>query len=183
MRVVTGSARGTKLITPSGDAVRPTSDRAKEGIFSAIQFEVEGARILDLFCGSGQLGIEALSRGADWAVFVDASAASVDATRQNLMGADLLERARIFTQDAASYVGRCKEQFDIVFMDPPYAELKLGSGLVVKLAALVSPGGVIFYETARGADVPERAGNFVLARYYHYGKSSIAAYRSREETL
>lgn len=183
MRIITGSARGTRLISPPGDDVRPTSDRAKEGIFSAIQFEVEGARVLDLFCGSGQLGIEALSRGADWAVFVDAEASSADITRQNLAASRLADRGRIFTQDAGAYLVRCKEQFDIVFMDPPYKELALGSRLLDKIAPLVAPGGVIFYETERDAPVPDRAGNFMLIKRYNYGKSSIAAYRGREETL
>ncbi len=181
MRVVTGSARGIPLEAPPGMAVRPTSDRAKEGIFSAIQFEVEGARVLDLFCGSGQLGIEALSRGAHWAVFVDAAAASAEITRRNLAATGLGDRARVFTQDAAAYLNGCREQFDIAFMDPPYHAGELGNRLIEQLVPLMSPGGVIFYETARNAHVPEKVGSFTLKRRYHYGKSSVAAYRSEEE--
>lgn len=180
MRVITGSARGTRLASPLGDSVRPTSDRAKEGIFSAIQFEVEGARVLDIFCGSGQLGIEALSRGADWAVFVDDSKESSDLTRQNISAANLSDKARVFTQDALSYTSRCKESFDIVFMDPPYSELALGNKILGKVAELTERGGVIFYETARDANVPESVGNFKLYKKYNYGKSTISAYRFGE---
>lgn len=183
MRVVTGSAKGIPLTAPPGEEVRPTSDRAKEGIFSAIQFEVEGARVLDLFCGSGQLGIEALSRGAHWAVFVDAAPASIEASRRNLAATGLKDKARVKMQDAAAYLSGCKEQFDIAFLDPPYDALKQGHRVLERLIPYMSPGGVIFYETARDAPVPERINNFTLWRRYHYGKSSVAAYRGEGEGL
>ncbi|HAZ19828.1 MAG TPA: 16S rRNA (guanine(966)-N(2))-methyltransferase RsmD, partial [Clostridiales bacterium] len=104
MRIITGTARGIRLESPRGDAVRPTTEIAKEGLFSSIQFEMEGRRVLDLFAGSGQLGLEALSRGAALAVFVDSSAAAVDLVKKNARKAGLFERCRVLHTDYAAYL-------------------------------------------------------------------------------
>ena len=120
MRVITGEARGRKLITLEGEDVRPTTDRVKEGMFNIIQFELEGASVLDLFAGSGQLGIEALSRGAKHCTFVDASNRSIDVVKQNLKTVGFEKRASVFCGDGKMYVKLSKDVFDIALLDPPY---------------------------------------------------------------
>lgn len=121
MRIITGSAKGVKLATLEGEATRPTSERAKEAVFSMIQFDLEGRKVLDLFAGSGQMGLEALSRGAVGAIFVDISNAACDIIRVNAKKTRLEDRCRVFCRDYKSFLGSVKEKFDIVFIDPPYA--------------------------------------------------------------
>ena len=119
MRIITGVAKGKRLVTPEGRDVRPTPERVKEGIFSALQFDIEGRRVLDLFAGSGQLGLEALSRGAESAVFVDASNASVKIVKQNIELTGFGNKAKVFCSDYTSFASACRDTFDIVFLDPP----------------------------------------------------------------
>ena len=121
MRVITGSARGRRLKELEGMETRPTTDRVKEGLFSALQFDIEGRRVLDLFAGTGQLGIECLSRGAASAVFVDRRADAVQLIRENLRLTELEDRARVVAGDSMEYLKSIPEPFDIIFMDPPYA--------------------------------------------------------------
>ena len=128
MRVITGSARGMALKAPKGMDTRPTMDQVKEGIFSAIQFEVEGRRVLDLFAGSGQMGIEALSRGAKSAVFVDMREDACKVVRENLAKTRLEQNARVVRADYLSYLASARETFDLIFLDPPYAEVFLENG-------------------------------------------------------
>ena len=121
MRVIAGSAKGKSLQAPAGrETTRPTSDKVKEAIFGSIQFELEGSRVLDLFAGSGALGIEALSRGAAQAVLVDASREAVQAMRANLAYTGLLERAEVMPMDYARALARLYTPFDFIFLDPPY---------------------------------------------------------------
>lgn len=179
MRVITGSARGRRLQTLQGDDVRPTTDRVKESLFNIIQFEVEGRRVLDLFAGSGQLGIEALSRGAKQAVFVDASREATAVIRDNLTGTGLSGRAKVRHMDAFAALESPGQTYDIALLDPPY-----GQGLVQKalplVAACMAPGGVILCETPAGEALPEQAGGFQLSRCYRYGKIQVATYRRKE---
>ena len=133
MRVITGTARGRVLRTLEGEDVRPTTDRVKEAVFSIIQFEIEGRRVLDLFAGSGQLGIEALSRGAASATFVDMSKDSLSTVKYNLEHTKLGDNAKVVQTDALSFLKLTKDKFDIVFLDPPYA-----SSLVVDSMKLLS---------------------------------------------
>lgn len=180
MRVITGSARGRRLITLEGSDVRPTTDKVKEALFSIVQFELEGRRVLDLFAGSGQLGIEALSRGADSCVFVDSSKKAVEVVKQNLAATGLARRASVLHGDALRYLQTCRDRFDVAFLDPPY-----GTGTVQKALALLPPlmrrAGVIVCEAPKGEALPETAGDFSLWRAYHYGKVSLAVYRPQEE--
>ena len=120
MRVITGSARGRRLKELEGMETRPTTDRVKEGMFSALQFDIEGRRVLDLFAGTGQLGIECLSRGASSAVFVDRRADAVKLIRENLKITDLTDRARIISGDSLEYLKGLREKFDLILLDPPY---------------------------------------------------------------
>ena len=121
MRVITGTARGRKLAALEGLEVRPTTDMVKEAMFSILQFEVEGANVLDLFAGSGQLGIEALSRGAAGAVFVDQRRDAASLIRDNLKLTGLEDRARVVCGDAAAFLSSAGEKFGLIFIDPPYA--------------------------------------------------------------
>ena len=119
MRVIAGSARGRRLKTLEGMDVRPTTDKVKEAIFSAIQFDLPDAAVLDLFAGSGQMGIEALSRGAASVVFVDRSARSLQVTRENLESVQFAEQAQLHQTEAQSFLQSTAMQFDISIMDPP----------------------------------------------------------------
>jgi 16S rRNA (guanine(966)-N(2))-methyltransferase RsmD len=184
VRVITGTARGRTLETlPSGD-VRPTADRVKEAIFSIVQFELEGRRVLDLFAGSGQLGIEALSRGAASAVFVDRNRAAAALVERNLRTTRLLERARVVRGDALVFLAAAGERFDLAFLDPPY-----GMGLLQKgLAALpgrMAPGGTILCEAPADERLPETLPGgpreFFLGKPYRYGRTTVAVYRMRPE--
>ena len=175
MRVITGSARGRRLITLEGDdIVRPTAERVKEALFSIIQFDIEGRNILDLFAGSGQLGIEALSRGAERVVFVDASRKSIDVINKNLKACGFT--VGVVQSDSLAYLARCGEKFDIALLDPPYA-----SGLLEKAleptARVMNPGGVIICESPLGTELPEQAGDFRLRRTYRHGKTVLSLYR------
>jgi 16S rRNA (guanine(966)-N(2))-methyltransferase RsmD len=185
LRIITGSARGFRLETLAGDDTRPTTDRVKEGVFSALQFEIEGRQVLDLFAGSGQMGLEALSRGAAGCVFIDKSAEAVAVMRKNLSGisrrdGDLQKKVQMLSTDALSYLARTKDRYDIAFLDPPYA-----SGLLIPSLQAVhphmNPGGVIVCESDADAKLPDQAGQFALARVYQYGRVHIWLYRWQDE--
>ncbi len=119
MRVVGGKFRGKKLKEFSGQDIRPTSDRAKESIFNIINIKVVGSSFLDLFCGTGSMGIEALSRGAEMVVFTDKDATSVNITNDNLKS--VKQEIRALKISAEDYLKGCTQKFDIIFLDPPYA--------------------------------------------------------------
>lgn len=177
MRVITGSARGRSLITlDGGDVVRPTTDRVKEAMFSIIQFDIEGRRVLDLFAGSGQLGIEALSRGAAKCTFIDADAKAVDVIEKNLEHTRLDDKAVVKKGDSLGFLRSTAEVFDIVIVDPPY-----GTGLLQKalssLDGKVAEGGVIVCEMPLGEELPETAGGLELYKRYKYSKVELAVYR------
>ena len=182
MRVVTGTARGKNLVTRDGDAVRPTPGRVKEAMFSIIQFQIEGRRVLDLFAGSGQLGIEALSRGAREAVFVDASRESLDTVRQNVESCGFSGEARLVNSDFAAYLARNCGTFDLAFLDPPYRTGLLEQALPLA-AGKMNPGGTILCEHPSDEELPETAGGFVRGRSYRYGKILVTLYRRKEADL
>ena len=175
MRVITGTARGRRLQTLPGNDTRPTAERVKEGLFSAVQFEIEGRRVLDLFAGSGALGIEALSRGAAQCVFVDQSRAAADVVRANLAATGLSDRAQVVCTQAQSFLPGAGV-FDAVLLDPPYAS-GLAAALLPQVAEHLAPGGWIACETDQEAELPERAGAVRLDRTYRYGKIVIRLYR------
>ena len=180
MRVITGTARGRKLAALEGVEVRPTTDMVKEAMFSILQFEVEGANVLDLFAGSGQLGIESLSRGARACVFVDSSRDSQNITRQNLQHTGLSSAARVAAMDYAAFLRSTKDTFDIALLDPPY-EKGLAADALPLLVDKMSPGGAILCETRKGEPMPERVGEFAIHRTYRYGKIALTLYRRAEE--
>ena len=176
MRVITGSARGRRLLTLEGEDVRPTTDRVKEAMFSAIQFEIEGRRVLDLFAGSGQLAVEALSRGAASAVLVDAARRSLAVAEKNLQAPGLREKARLVNADFSAFLASCRERFDLAFLDPPYGTGLLQRALPVT-AACMNPGGSILCEHPAGEELPREAGGFRLCRQHKYGKIMVTLYR------
>ncbi len=122
MRIITGKARGVRLKTLEGDNTRPTAERVKEAVFSMLQFEIEGRTVLDLFAGSGQMGLEALSRGAEAAVLVDHSKDAVRIIEENTQKTQLSSRCRVVHADFRDFLRRNRNQrFDLIFLDPPYA--------------------------------------------------------------
>ena len=178
MRVITGIARGRRLKEPQGLETRPTTDRVKEGIFSSIQFEIEGRRVLDLFGGTGQMGIEALSRGAAHCTFVDLRKEAVGIIRENLKRTRLQEDARVIRSDYLDYLSRCREQYDIIFLDPPYAEVFLENSLnrITEIDILHS-GGIIVAERPLGKELPWDYPGYTRSRDYPYGKILLTFYR------
>lgn len=187
MRIITGRARGCRLASLPGEETRPTAERVKEALFSILQFELEGRVVLDLFAGTGQLGLEALSRGAAHVVLVDSQAAAVDCLRRNSAAVCRAaqvpdEAAQVVHSDALAYLSRAHASFDVALLDPPYAANLLTPALQA-VALHMQPGGVIVCETDRAAALPPRTGDFSLQRTYRYGRVWLGVYRpdSREE--
>ena len=175
MRVITGSARGRKLKTLEGDSVRPTTDKVKESIFNIIQFDIEGRRVLDMFCGCGQLGIEALSRGAASAVFVDISRASIAVTEENLTTTGFRNISKTVLANSLEYLDRTSEIFDIAFLDPPY-HAGIMDDAIERVAPHMADGGIIVCETGEREVLPEEIEGFTSKRY-KYGKIALTVYR------
>ena len=178
MRVITGSARGVRLKTPEGLKTRPTSDRVKEAVFSVIQFEIEGGRFLDLFAGTGQMGIEALSRGAASAVFVDGWKDACQLVRENLRLTRLSDKAKVVNSDYLSYLQSCREKFDIVFLDPPYAEIFLENALnKISEIDILSDRGIIICERPAEKQLDLEIPGLQRYKDYKYGKTWITIFR------
>lgn len=178
MRVITGKARGIQLKTPDGMLTRPTADRVKEALFSIINFDIPGAKVLDLFGGTGQLGIEALSRGATAATFVDAREESCKLIRENLKRTKLEQDAKVIRSDYLDYLSRCREQYDIIFLDPPYAEAFLENAIkrITEIDILHS-NGIIVAERPLGKELPWEFEGFTRSKDYKYGKVLLTIYR------
>lgn len=178
MRVVAGKARGTVLKTPDGMRTRPTADRVKEAMFSIIQFDLPGAKVLDLFGGTGQLGIEALSRGASSAVFIDQSDSACRLIKENLCKTKLDSCSVVLRTDYAHYLQTCKETFDIILLDPPYADVFLEKclNLITEIDILHS-GGIIVCERPVGKDLFLEFEGYSRSKDYKYGNTLLAVYR------
>lgn len=178
MRVITGKARGVQLKTPEGMKTRPTTDRVKEALFSIIQFEIPGAKVLDLFGGTGQLGIEALSRGASSAVFVDAAEPACKLIRENLKRTQLDQQGRVIRGDYMDFLKRNREQFDIIFLDPPYAEVFLENALkCITEIDILQSNGIIVTERPLDKELPWEYEGYQRSRDYKYGKTLLTVYR------
>ena len=176
MRVITGSARGRRLKELEGMETRPTTDKVKESLFSIIQFDVEGRRVLDLFAGTGQLGIEALSRGAAECVFVDRRQDAVELVRQNVELCGLSHAARIRKGDALAYL-KSGEKFDLIFLDPPYASDLLNQALEGITRFDICRGhGIIIAESAADHMLPPVQPPYSLYREYRYGKIKLTVF-------
>ena len=178
MRVITGKARGVQLKTPEGMTTRPTTDRVKEALFSIINFDIPGAMVLDLFGGTGQLGIEALSRGAASAVFVDAGEPACKLIRENLKRAKMESQGRVIRSDYLDYLKRCREKFDIIFLDPPYAEVFLENALKrITEIDILQTNGIIVTERPLGKEIPWEFEGYSRSKDYKYGKTLLTIYR------
>lgn len=180
MRIITGKARGTKLATLEGDNTRPTSERAKEAIFSTLQFDIDGACVLDLFAGSGQMGLEALSRGADSATLCDLSRDAIAVIKKNAEKTRLLENCRVICSDFRSALKKQtkKKAFDLVFLDPPYALGVIPEALELLLCEdLLKVGAKIICEAASFEDVFGKNENlsscFEVLKQTRYGVACV----------
>lgn len=178
MRVITGKARGVQLKTPEGMLTRPTADRVKEALFSIINFDLPGAAVLDLFGGTGQLGIEALSRGANSAVFVDQREDACKIIRENLRRTKLESQGRVVRSDYLDYLRRSKEKFDIILLDPPYAEVFLENALkCITEIDILKTDGIIVAERPVEKELPFEFEGFTRSKDYKYGKTLLTIYR------
>ena len=178
MRIITGSARGVRLKAPAGDGTRPTADRTREALFSMLGARVYGARVLDLFAGTGALALEALSRGAAHAVLVDAATHAIlaeNARRTKLAAQSDIRRGDVYGQVAA--LARDGRTFDLVFADPPYAHGDNARVLAaLDAGALLAADGLIVLEQGAGEEIIERSGSLSLVRERRYGAARICFY-------
>lgn len=183
MRVITGTARGRKLKALPGLDTRPTADQVKESLFNILQFDIEGRRVLDLFAGTGQLGIEALSRGASFCDFVDVNPAAVKLVRENLQIAGLTGRAAVVQRDFLAFLqGARGKKYELVFLDPPYAQTALEQALeTIAAIDIVSECGIIVCESPAGKILPALQPPYAKGREYRYGKAKLTLYRRIEE--
>ena len=178
MRVIAGKARGINLKTPDGQATRPTTDRVKEAMFSIIHFDLPGAKVLDLFGGTGQLGIEAISRGAEAAVFVDSTDKACALIRENLKRCKMENEGKVVRADYLAYLDRCTESFDIILLDPPYAEVFLENAIKkISEIDILKSGGIIVAERPVGKDLPADFPGFTRSKDYKYGTVLLTLYR------
>ena len=174
MRVITGTARSRRLKTPENYDIRPTTDNVKESLFNIIQFDIEGRRVLDLFAGTGQLGIECLSRGAESAVFVDESREAVKIVKENLKTCGM--SATVMQTDARSFLRSCGS-FGLIFVDPPYDSDLYGEVLeIINSVDILSDGGIIICEARRDRRLPEMTAPYEKQREYVYGKVKLCKY-------
>ena len=174
MRVITGTARGRRLKTPENYDIRPTTDNVKESVFNIIQFDIEGRRVLDLFAGTGQLGIECLSRGAAEAVFIDENTAAVKIVKENLKTCGFT--AAVLQQDALGYLRHCG-RFDLVFVDPPYdSELYESVLETINSVDILSDGGIILCESRREKTLPDMRAPYRKKKKYNYGRVKLTVY-------
>lgn len=181
MRVISGTAKGTQLKTPDGMLTRPTTDKVKEALFSIIQFDIPGAGVLDLFGGTGQLGIEALSRGAKYAVAVDNREEACRLIRENYRRAKLEDKARVVRSDFKTYLKTCREKFDLIFLDPPYAEKFLEESLnIITEIDILQSGGIIVAERPIEKELDFSCPNFTRSKDYKYGKILLTLFRLQD---
>ena len=178
MRIITGKARGTHLFTLEGNETRPTTERAKEAIFSILYGKVEGKRVLDLFAGSGQLGLEAISRGAARATFVDASKEAAAIIAKNIEKTHFADACRVVSSDVATFLRSDAGQYDLVFVDPPYAAgLTKGTLALLVSGRKLAPRAIVVAETGEERDVfgddAALASHFAVRRV-RYGKAAVA---------
>ena len=182
MRVVAGSARGTVLKTPEGMLTRPTADRVKEAVFSILHFDVQDAVVRDLFGGTGQLGIEALSRGAKRAVFVDHQAKACELIKENLRRTRFTQCASVVRGDYLEYLKQTKEKFDIILLDPPYAEIFLENALnCIAEIDILRDNGIIVTERPVEKALQIQMPGYTRSKDYKYGKTLITLYRRQSE--
>ena len=177
MRIITGKAKGKRLLTLEGEATRPTSERIKGAIFSSIQFEIENRCVLDLFAGSGQMGLEALSRGAARATFIDSSREAMEIIKKNAENTGFFSASHFLVSDYRNYIRKAsgREKYDLVFIDPPYsmACASEAAELLVR-AELIIPGALVVLEVGdEEIDLSALAAlGYETVKSEHYGKKT-----------
>jgi 16S rRNA (guanine(966)-N(2))-methyltransferase RsmD len=175
LKIITGSAKGRKLITLEGEATRPTSERIKGAIFSSIQFDIENRRVLDLFAGSGQMGLEALSRGAASVSFVDSERAAMDIVKANATSTSFFDKCRYIVSDWRNYIRKAsgKDKYDLVFIDPPYS-LECCVDAVKRLSdgGLLERGAIIALESGSEVIDVSELSDFEVLKSTSYGKKT-----------
>ncbi len=180
MRIITGTKRGKKLLSLEGESVRPTTDRVKEALFDILQFSLEGRRFLDLFAGSGQIGLEAVSRGAEKVCFVDSSKAALRVVEKNIALTGFSQQSHVFLGDFETFLSATSETFDIAFLDPPYRTGLLERALPLTVKRM-APGGTLICEHPRDEELPERVGAFQKQKTYRYGRILLSVYRKSDK--
>lgn len=181
-RIIAGKARGTSLIAPPGIDTRPTADKTKEALFSILTMKIADARFLDLYAGTGQIGLEALSRGAAEAVLVEHDRHAIKAIQANIQKTHLAEGCRLLTMEAAKAVQILKNEakvFDLIFLDPPYA---IAAESLKSLARalppdLLAPGGTVILEHESNSPPPVNVTNLQLVRSCKYGTAMLSFYQ------
>ena len=179
MRISGGDARGVRLQVPKG--ARPASERVRQAIFSSIAARVPGSRVLDLFCGSGAYGLEALSRGADAAIFIDNAAEAIATTKVNAKTAGYADVTSVRKADARAYLRRSSDTFDLVFADPPYAD-DTNQELTEAITARLNPGGTAVIEARKGSSTVEPPEGCILEADRRYGDTRVLVLRRGEDT-
>lgn len=187
LRIITGTAKGKKLKTLEGEATRPTSERIKEAVFSAIQFDIEDRRVLDLFAGSGQMGLEALSRGAESVMFTDSAREAIEIVKENARTTGFFDKCKYLVSDYRNYIRKAagREGFDLVFIDPPYAmECSLDAVKRLLDAKLLRNGAILVLESGEEEIDLSELSDFEVIKSTHYGKKSfvnIILYKEKDE--
>ena len=187
LRIITGTAKGKKIETLEGEATRPTSERIKEAVFSSIQFDIENRRVLDLFAGSGQLGLEALSRGAASVSFVDSEREAMEIVKRNARTTGFFDKCRYIVSDWRNFIRKSsgKDRYDLVFVDPPYS-MECCKDALARLceASLLEGGAIVVLESGTEEICAEEISGFEIIKSTHYGKKTfvnILLYRGEEE--
>jgi 16S rRNA (guanine(966)-N(2))-methyltransferase RsmD len=175
MRIIGGAFKRKKLIVPKEKSIRPTTDKVKEAVFDSIQFEIKNKTFLDLFSGSGQMGLEALSRGAARAFFIDNNRDSIALIRSNINITSLANRSKIIFSDAFAYLQRSSEFFDIAFLDPPYS-MGILNKVLPSLINKMNKDGIIICESSTSDVLPEEIGNFKKIKLRKYGNIAISTF-------
>ena len=178
MRVISGTARGRKLKELQGMDTRPTTDKVKESMFNIVQFDIEGRQVLDLFAGTGQLGIEALSRGAERCVFVDQRRDAAALVRENLKLTGLQGQGSVVQGDALGYLQTCREKFHVIFLDPPYQSGLLEEAMeTIAAFDILREHGIMICESPLEQVLPELSQPYERGKDYRYGKIKLTVYR------
>ena len=176
LRIITGTAKGKRIETLEGEATRPTSERIKEALFSSIQFDIEERRVLDLFAGSGQLGLEALSRGAATASFVDSEREAMEIVKRNARATGFFDCSRYIVSDWRNYIRKAsgKDKYDLVFIDPPYSmECCRDAAVRLSESGLLATGALVVLESGTEEFNPEEIPGFEIVKSTHYGKKTF----------
>ncbi|MBO8171082.1 MAG: 16S rRNA (guanine(966)-N(2))-methyltransferase RsmD [Bacillaceae bacterium] len=180
MRIIAGDKKGMRLDSVPGMSTRPTSDKVKEAVFNVIGPFFEGGRVLDLYAGTGSLGIEALSRGMDHALFVDADRKAADIVKKNLKATGLMDKSEVYVNDADRALRALRKRelaFDLIFLDPPYAEQKIEAQLnFISDHGLLKEDGTVIAEHDAAVTLPDRVGNLEKHKTLNYRYTSISFY-------